>query len=159
MKNISSSYNEWSLVEKIGEGVTGVVYSVKKNGNEAILKRPVSNILDAQRQAPQIIKEGIILTALQGMPTLTKGLALNVTKILSRSKSGIGDENSYIIVEKALGFSLTTLVRVAKFGIEKSNLEFDKLSKVEKLFLRTIETSKYIPDLVLLKALDNLIAG
>jgi serine/threonine protein kinase len=153
----SLSGKEWNLVRKIGEGVTGVVYLVEVNGQKAILKEPAPSILDAQRQAPQITNEGNILTSLLNSPELTDGLPVKFTNILGRSLADDAVEKCYLLMERAPGFSLTDLARVANFGIEKSGIQFDELSNAEKLFLRTIESNKHVPDLIVLRSLDILL--
>jgi serine/threonine protein kinase len=153
----SSNNKEWTPIRKVGEGVTGVVYLVEVDNGKAILKQPAPSILDAQRQAPQIVHEGNILEALQSAQDLIEGLPLKFTNVIARSQATDGVEKCFLLMERAQGFSLTELAKVAKFGLYNSGIHFDELSRSEKLFLRTIETHKLVPNLVILKTLDALL--
>lgn len=163
----------WSLLEKLGEGDAGEVFLVESplDRTRAILKRPHRSAFstDIMRQASQIETEGKILRALAGVSINGQALHPGRTLLSMRaprlSAPGLLDENqplngfgerTFIIIERADGFDLGFLARVARFGLPEKDLH--AYEGPERSFLAHIAAQGEIPDLILLRALSGSLA-
>ncbi len=119
---VTGQKNKWDLIEKLGEGDAGEVYLVETllKGRPAILKRPSKSafISDTLRQASQIQSEARLLKALGKITFRTEGAGLAVPELIDQStvEDGFG-EGYFIVIEKAAGFDLKSLVQVTHFGL------------------------------------------
>lgn len=152
--------NKWTLLNKLGEGDAGEVYLVESllEGKQAILKRPRKSTFssDILRQSAQIKTEGRILKSLQGVPFPERGTHFSTPALLDQSQSddGLG-ESYFIVIERAPGFDLKSLVRLAHFGqIETANfLEGEEY----EYFIQQMRGLREIPAPLLVRSLLSVI--
>ena len=153
----------WSLLNKLGEGDAGEVYLVESilDHRYAILKRPRKSAFtsDLLRQASQIENEGKILQALNGLRILLHRknelppIDIRVPLLLDKGpESTEFSERFFIVVEKASGYSLSEMARIARFG--RSNEDGHEM---ESPFLNSIAVTSRIPQLILLRMLAGLL--
>lgn len=152
--------NEWLIIEKLSEGDAGVIYVVSSDvGNEtvsAILKRPQNGPLAAERQSPQITQEGMLLEKLSDLKAgYHNKFAARSVKLLDKNLITKNKEDTFIVIERAAGFSLKELSDVAKNGLKR--LGGKEIRKSELIFLERIAINKKIPDLIILRALYILL--
>lgn len=145
----------WSLIQKLGEGDAGEVYLVEGlvSHEPAILKRPRRSVFlgEIRRQAEQIRTERSILQALEYILKPLQG-RVRTPRLLDVSKPGTEfSENLFIVIERADGFDLSTLTRVAQMGF--SPAEMAGYSPVEQNFLRQLARQGVVPERVILAAL------
>lgn len=159
-QTITGQQKKWTLEKKLGEGDAGEVYLVETllDNRPAILKRPRRSNMpsDVMRQASQIRTEGKILQALTGLNYSGQGPHITTPEFLDQCppEESLG-EGIFIIIEKAAGFDLKSLLRLARTGLVD---EFQPLPADEELFfLRTIASLGHIPESVLVRSLLGVI--
>ncbi len=171
-QTITGQQKKWTLEEKLGEGDAGEVYRVETllDNRPAILKRPRRSNLpsDVMRQASQIRTEGRILHAISGLSysnqvpgqftdqVTGQGPLLSTPELLDQSppEESLG-EGIFIVIEKAAGFDLRSLLRLARTGLVD---EIQPPPADEELFfLRTIAGLGHIPEPVLVRSLLGVI--
>jgi serine/threonine protein kinase len=150
----------WSLLEKLGEGDAGEVYLVESllENKAAILKRPHRSAFssDILRQAGQIKTEGQLLRALHNIFPPGDGF-LHAPVLLDQSRSGQEfGEQLFIIIEKAQGFDLKSLNRLALFG-QVSEVAVEGVPASQVRFLERLASQKRLPSLLLLRALSGVL--
>lgn len=154
----------WNLLEKLGEGDAGEVFLVESimDRCQAILKRPCHNAFpsDIVRQAAQIEREGQIISALARLNNSRRSVI--IPDLLDQSTEGASfTERFFIVITRAVGFSLNFLARVAHFRvveIEGSLLQMvNSSSPAEYAFLQSLANEGKLPDLLLLRAISELI--
>lgn len=159
-QTITGLQKKWTLEEKLGEGDAGEVYLVETllDNRPAILKRPRRSNLpsDVMRQASQIRTEGRILQAINALTYSDQGPRLSTPEFLDQCppEESLG-EGVFIVIEKAAGFDLKSLLRLARTGLVE---EIQPLPADEELFfLRTIASLGQIPEPVLVRSLLGVI--
>lgn len=162
---VSGIQRAWTLKEKLGEGDAGEVFRVESliERKSAIIKRPIRSVFtsDFVRQAAQIDREARILRALaqHKFPTIP----ISTPKWLDQSPAGSEfSERFFIIITEAKGINLAALARSARFGAirpdEKHLLAPTGLSAFEETYVNTLVSANRIPDLVILRILENLLS-
>lgn len=159
---VAGQRQRWSLLEKISEGDVGEVFLVESllERKAAILKRPYRGAFtsDLLRRTTQIRREAGLLKVLEEALEVSRFTTpLSTPALLDQSQSGSeAGERFFIIIEKAEGFNLTELARVAHFGqVEEVRKKTDRLE--HDLFLERLAGRKEIPTLILLRALVGLV--
>lgn len=152
----------WTLIKRLGEGDAGEVFQVESllERKTAILKRPYHNAFssDLLRQASQINHEGKILKALETVQVTSHGTRLVIPSLLDHSLPGTETSgNAFIILEKADGFDLTSLARISRFG-KTALLENSPLGREYQIFIEHLVKTNKLPELILLRAIDGVIA-
>lgn len=160
MQNIMLNGNDrqWELISKISEGDAGEVYLVKsiRENKTGILKRPTTNPFDKDRQSEQIKSEKEILDALGVIYNSQKTNEKSVIRPVELFDYGYDDEGRFFIVmDKAIGFSLSTLYKLSKNEISVSDLL--GYSQVEQHFADHISKTKRVPEYLILRVLLNLL--
>jgi serine/threonine protein kinase len=165
MNLISSAIGQgrsWSLLQKLGEGDAGEVFLVESllDHRQAILKRPSKSAFtsDIIRQATQIANEGKILAAFNGLHAWkilkdsTSRIDIRVPILIDQSQAGAEfSDRFFIVIEKAPGFDLSELARVARFGTSN-----ELTSDEDNLFLKTVAALGRLPDAILLRILMGM---
>ncbi len=159
---VSGQQSAWVLLKKLGEGDAGEVYLVESllEKQAAILKRPVRSAFasDVIRQTSQITTEGKILKTLSSALKMDSDFSVTVPDLLDQSKPGTAfSERLFIVIEKARGFDLALLARIAHMGL-LSGAEIQADTPEEKRFLQTLAESGIMPERVLLSALNSLLS-
>lgn len=161
---VTGLHRAWTLREKLGEGDAGEVFRVESliEKKAAIIKRPVRTAFtsDIVRQAAQIEREARVLRtlALHKFPSIH----ISTPKLLDQGPPGSEfSERFFIILTEAKGINLAALARAVRFGAiheeEIHKLTPSELTPFEKTYVDTLVHGGQIPDLVLLRILDNLI--
>ncbi len=154
----------WTIKEKLGEGDAGEVYRVESliEKKPAILKRPVRAAFssDVVRQAAQIEREARILRALAQHKF--PDIQISTPKFLDQSPPGSEfSDRFFLIMTEAKGINLSGLARAVRFRTVNPDeihlLSPAGLSSFENTYLETLVNSGQIPDLVILRVLDNLL--
>ena len=159
---VSGQRYGWSLIKKLGEGDAGEVYLVESllEKKVAILKRPHRSSFssDIVRQASQIESERKILRALNGLSISQPAVRLAIPGLLDQSRPGAEfSERFFIIIEKAPGFDLNSLLRAVRSGSIGDSDQVPDLTNEEQIFIAGLAKRGSIPDLILLRALSGLI--
>lgn len=163
---VSGQQHSWSLVKKLGEGDAGDVYLAESllDKKVGILKRPRRSAFssDIIRQASQIETEGKILRALSGstsgQPAPGQPASLGIPSLLDHAQAGTEfSERYFIVIERAPGFDLNSLARIARFGQYDPAEADTPLEGAEQAFINRLGQQGKIPDLILLRALLGLL--
>jgi serine/threonine protein kinase len=164
---VSGQQRNWTLLEKIGEGDAGEVYLVESllDRSAAILKRPRRSSFSNEviRQAAQIDNEGRVLRALaQISPAPDASSASPVPRVqaprlLDQSQSGSEfSERLFIIIEKASGYDLASLARLARHGSRPDGLSADS-DNLSQFYLDQVQRLGQLPRLMLLRTIAGLL--
>ena len=142
---VSGQQSAWVLLKKLGEGDAGEVFLVESllEKKIAILKRPGRSAFasDVIRQTSQINTEARILKTLSAYLDMEPGLGVRVPRVIDQSQPGTAfSERLFIIIEKANGFDLSQLARIARMGA-LSGAEYLAEMPEEKRFLQTLSQS------------------
>ncbi len=159
---VTGRQQRWCLVNKLGEGDAGEVYLVESllEHKEAILKRPHRGSFSSEvlRQAAQIRTEGQILKALE--PVLTNGgrNSIGTPTLIDQSPPGADfGEGMFIVLEKAPGIDLASLVRIAHSGVVPAETEEEELDEDLARFCAHLAARGKAPEEILLRALMGVI--
>lgn len=162
---VTGNQRAWAIKEKLGEGDAGEVFKVESliERKPAIIKRPVHKAFssDIVRQAAQIAREASILGSLSKHQF--PSLPISTPKLLDQSQAGSEfSDRFFMIITQANGLNLAALARAIHFGSihedELFGLAPMGLSDFEKSYVDSLLNGGAIPDLVLLRIIDNLLS-
>jgi serine/threonine protein kinase len=153
----------WVLKKKLGEGDAGEVHLVESllDQKPAILKRPYSSGTASQvlRQSTQLLREAQILKTLSTLTFPEQAYSIHTPAILDQSQAGSEYSGGlFIVIEKAAGFDLNTLARLARFGQDTGELPgLDGEVEIPPQFLEHLTRESNLPDLLILRVLHGVI--
>jgi serine/threonine protein kinase len=154
-------HKQWRLLELLAQGDAGEVFLVESvlDRKPAVLKRPHSGnfLADITRQSAQIATEASVLKVLHQLQIPGGDFSVRIANLLDQSLPGTElTPQFFIVTEKAPGLSLPILSKVARFGLD--SVPQSLLSGVPELghLLQSVEKSKSIPDLIILRALKGV---
>ena len=159
---LSGASRQWRLQELIAQGDAGELYLVEsvRDGKIAILKRPGQSAFpsDIQRQAHQIEGETNLLNALRDFKIDEGHFTVRVTSMLDQSLPGTETTSQFFIVlEKASGVPLSSLSRIAHFGLDDTFQANQDLPPDLNPFVHSVGQNEKIPPLVLLRSIRALL--
>jgi serine/threonine protein kinase len=154
-------HKQWRLIELLAEGDAGEVFLVESvlERKPAVLKRPHSGnfLADITRQSAQIATEASVLKVLHQLQIPGGDFIVRTANLLDQSLPGTElTPQFFIVIEKASGLSLPVLAKIARSGLESTSQSL--LNGVPELghLLESVEKSKSIPDLIILRALHGI---
>ena len=152
---------QWRLLELLAEGDAGEVFLVESvmEQKPAVLKRPHIGAFpgDIARQSDQIASEASILKVLAGLHLPLGEYNLKISELLDQSLPGTElTERFFIVMEKASGLSVSTLSRIARFGLDDSSTSKLVLDTGQRKWIEEIGASGKLPDLLLLRIIHAL---
>lgn len=158
---VSGQQSAWVLIKKLGEGDAGEVFLVESliEKQPAIMKRPVRSAFasDIIRQTAQISAEGKILKALSSALRMDEDFSVCVPELLDQSRPGTAySERLFIIISRARGFDLASIARATNMG-DASSAEGEADTPEELRFIQTLSETGFMPERILLSALNALL--
>lgn len=159
---LQGDLKQWRLIQLLAEGDAGEVFLVEAmiTRELAILKRPRTGGFpaDITRQSSQIAVEASLLKVLHNLKIEVGDFSVQVADLLDQSLPGTElTSQFFIVIEKAAGLSLSNLAKTARFGPESAALTLPDDQHYLLPLIESIEQSKQIPELVILRALKAIL--
>lgn len=158
-ESITGRNYTWYIIKKMAEGDAGEIFLVESSHDQqqAVLKRPQKSVFtgEVRRQAEQIRTEGKIIKGLEELFRNNGVEDYKVPRLLDQSLQGTEySDRFFIVIEKAAGFDLNRLMKVATVGVRSEELELSH--PIEERFLNEVSKTGKIPDRIILDAIYTL---